>query len=470
MGFTMKKIALILSAILFSLTLVSCSSKNYDEVMKVPEEKFYKGEYLDAAKMLLPEVNKSGKDQLLFMMECGLMLHSGGDYEKSNKVLLPAAKLAQIMPISVTQQIASFLTNDTNSNYRGEDFEKVLIHMYLGLNFIMLGKYDEARVEFLAVNNELSKIKSENGEARYKQNIMAKYLTAITFEINAELNRDEKDLEFAYIEYKQIYQLKPDLGLVKDDLLRVSKKLGYDDEYSDWQKQFGKSYNVSDDSGELVTVFQSGKSAIKKSRGSLLKDKDMGPVIRVTLETSNLAVGVTVAAILVTLETAENPIPKFVKRSNSVDKVKIEAGGKSYNMVQLEDVEETAIQNLEDDYGRLYKRVAISIATKAAAAVAAGVAAKAIADQSKDLGPFSALIGTAVGAATGAVLFSQMKPDLRCWHTLPAGFYLSRISLKPGKHKITYVLAGRNGIVDTIEKEVEIKKGEKKVVNIRTLD
>jgi len=465
----MKKIPLIITAIIFSLTLVSCSSRSYEEAMKVPEEKFYKGQYLEAAKLLLPDVNKAGKDQLLFMTECGLMLHSGEDYEKSNKVLLPAAKLAQLIPISVTDQISSFLTSDVNSDYRGEDHEKVLVHMYLGINFLMLKKYDSARVEFLAVNNELAKIRSEDGSPRYKQNVMAKYLTAIAFEINGELNRDDKDIDYAYTELKQVYDLKPDLAMVKDDLLRLSKRLGYDDDYEDWQKKFGKGYNVNENSGEIVTIFQSGRGPIKKSRGSLLKDKDMGPIINVTLSTGNLAAGVTIAAILVTLQTAENPIPKFVKRSNKTDKIKIEAGGKSISTVMLENVEQTAIQNLEDDYGRLYKRVAISIATKAAAAVIAGVAAKAAAEQIKDLGPFASLIGTAVGAATGAALFAQMRPDLRSWHTLPANLQLGRITLKPGKQKVRYVLIGDGGIIDTVEKEVEIKKGEKTLVNIRTL-
>ena len=465
----MKKIPLLITAILFSLALVSCSSRTYEEAMKVPEEKFYKGQYLEAAKLLLPDVNNAGKDQLLFMMECGLMLHSGEDYEKSNKVLLPAAKLAKLIPISVTDQISSFLTSDVNSDYRGEDHEKVLVHMYLGLNFLMLEKYDEARVEFLAVNNELTKIRSEDGSPRYKQNVMAKYLTAIAFEINGELNRDDKDIEYAYTELKQVYALKPDLAMVKDDLLRLSKRLGYDDDYESWQAQFGKGYSAPETSGELVTIFQSGRGPIKKSRGSLLKDKDMGPVINVTLNTGNWAAGVTVAAILVTLQTAENPIPKFVKRSNKVNRIKVEANGKAINTVMLEDVEQTAIQNLEDDYGRLYKRVAISIATKAAAAVIAGVAAKAAAEQVKDLGPFASLIGTAVGAATGAALFAQMRPDLRSWHTLPANFQLGRFNLKPGKHKVRYVLIGAGGIVDTVEKEVEIKKGGKTLFNIRTL-
>ncbi|HPD78551.1 MAG TPA: hypothetical protein PLH88_09025 [Spirochaetota bacterium] len=466
----MKKFILSISCFFMAFTLLSCAAgRDYYEAMKVPEERFYKGEYVDAARMLLPEVNKGGKDQLLFMMECGLMLHTAGDYETSNKVLLPAGKLAQIIPISVSQEVASFLTNDRNTNYRGEDFEKVLVHVYLGLNFLLMNKYEEARVEFMAVNNELAKIKSEDGTARYKQNIMAKYLTAITFEIVGELNKDDRDIEFAYIEYKQIYDLEPNLAMVKDDLLRLSKRLGYDDEYNDWRKKFGKAYNEKADSGELITIFQAGRSAVKQSRGPLLKDPMMEPVIRITINTGSVTAGVTAAAVLVTLQNAENPIPKFVKRSNRVSNVRVVAGGNSINTIRLEDVEKTAIQNLEDDYSRLYKRVAASIATKAIASVAAGIAAKKLAEQNKQLGQFSGLIGTVVAAGTGAYLFSQMKPDLRCWHTLPANFQLGRMTLKPGKYNVKFILSGAEGKIDEIEKEVEIKKGEKTLVNIRTL-
>ena len=67
----MKKIIQIISAVLIIFAFVSCSSKNYDQEMKVSEDKFYKGKYLEAARLLLPNVNNGGKDELLFMMECG---------------------------------------------------------------------------------------------------------------------------------------------------------------------------------------------------------------------------------------------------------------------------------------------------------------------------------------------------------------------------------------------------------------
>ena len=73
----------------------------------------------------------------------------------------------------------------------------------------------------------------------------------------------------------------------------------------------------------------------------------------------------------------------------------------------------------------------------------------------------------AVGAATGTVLFSSIKPDLRCWHTLPANLQLARMFLPEGKQKVKFSLLGRGGVITTIEKEVEIKKGKKTLVNLR---
>ncbi len=467
----MKKIIKAASAVLIIAAFVSCSSKNYDQEMKVAEDKFYKGEYLDAARLLLPNVNKAGKDSLLFMMECGTMLNAGGDYQNSNKLMLEAGKIAKVIPVSITQQAASFLTNDTNTNYRGEDFEKVLVHVYAGINYLMLKEYDDARVEFTAVNNELAKIKTENGEARYKQNIMAKYLTAIAYEIVGYRDNDSKDLEFAYIEYKQIYALDPEIAMVKDDLLRLSKRLGYDDDFQEWQKTFSRTYKEDPNTGELISILQNGRGAIKKSRGPILKDQHMGPAIRLTLQTTSLTAGLTVAAVLIALNNVENPIARFEKRSNRVDRMHVEAkGGKITGATtKLEDVEATEIKNLEDDYGYLYKRVAASIVTKAAASLAAGLVAKQVAEQFKKSKGFASLIGTAVGAGTGVALFAQMKPDLRCWHTLPANFQLNRMSLKPGKQKVSFVYLDNGGIIERIEKEVEIKKGEKTVVNLRTL-
>lgn len=444
---------------------------SYVQVMKDSEKMFYYGQYKEAARKLLPAVNKSGKDQLLFMMEAGLMLHAAGDYPNSNKVLLEAGKLAERIALSVSKEAASLFLNETVTNYRGEDFERVLIHMYLGINFLMLKDADSARVEFKKVNDLLRDINVTSGKA-YKQNLMAKYLTAIAFEISADSDNDFNDREFAYIEYKQIYELDPRLAMVYRDLQRLSSRLKDAEDYNKWIGRFGKQDNIPADAGELVMIFQAGQGAIKLSRGPLLSDKAMESGIRVSLNGIPMKEGVTIAGVLVALRVAENPIPKFQKRSNKIDHVVINVDGVDMaRTVMLEDIESTAVKNLEDDYARLYMKVAAGIAVKAATAVAAGIAAKKLAEQSKQAGGYAGLIGTLVGAGVGAGLVTQIKPDLRCWHTLPANLQLARLFLRPGNHKVVVKFrdAAGNQVSPPVESTIQITKGERTFYNYRTL-
>lgn len=462
----------IFAVVIASLVLIgSGCGVSYDKAIKQSEETFYYGKYKEAARMLLPNVNKSGKDQLLFMMECGLMLHAAGDFPNSNKVLLEAGKLADRITLSVSKEAASLFLNETVTNYRGEDFERVLIHLYSGINFLMMKKYDEGRVEFKKVNDLLRDINVTTGKT-YKQNLMAKYLTAIAFEIVADRDKDAHDREFAYIEYKQILELDPRLAMVYRDLQRLSKQLNDMDDYNKWKGQFGIQDNLPAQAGELVLIYQAGKSAVKVSRGSLLSDKAMEAGIRVTIAGMPMKEGVTLVGVLGALRIAENPIPKFKKRDNRIKFLRVNVNGRYAGQTYLlEDVENTAVKNLEDDYNRLYMKTAAGIAVKVVTSIAAGVAAKKLAERNKNLGAWSGLIGAATGALVGGTLISQIKPDLRCWHTLPANFQLGRIFLPPGKYNITIDFIDAFGRVERSKESlsVEIKAGEKTFFNYRTL-
>ncbi|MBN2160754.1 MAG: hypothetical protein JW807_15305 [Spirochaetes bacterium] len=439
-------------AFLTALTAFACV-RDYREVINAPEEKFYKGQEYEAARMLLPYINKAGKDQLLFMMEAGYLLHMAGKYEDSNRVLLKAAKIAQVMPISISQEVGALLADQTVKNYRGEDFEKVLIHMYLGINYLMLGEHDEAAVEFKAVNNELQKIKTEKGQDRYKQNIMAKYLTAIAHELRADMTGSEDDREYAEVEYRQILKLRPGLAMAQRDLFQVRR-------------------SKKDNTGELVVIFQGGRSPIKVSRGKLLEDPAMNSAVNLAIGGQNLAKGVTAASIMTAIAIAENPIPKFKIRTNKTKCITVSVMGRDVATETLENIEYTAMKNMEDDYERLRGKVAASIVTKAIVSLAAGLAAqettRSLSDGNSGL---SSLVGMLVGAGTGTALFATIKPDLRCWHTLPATLQLGRIRLAPGKYTARIQYIGYNGAVnETKHLNFNIKKKGKHFINIRTLD
>jgi len=445
------------------------------------EEKFYiQNKPLEATRDLLPMVNTGGTDGMLFMLEAGVMLHAGDEYKKSTDVLLQAAKLMDNTPIVVRQQAASLLLNDTFTNYRGEDFERVLVHMYLGMNFLFMKKPDEAQIEFRKVGNELNRIKSETGKD-YKQNIMAKYLTGIAFEIAAEVSDNEKDryrnYEYALVEYKQINQLKRGFAKVNEDIKRVSRLM--DDE-----KKKKKS-----NMGQLVMIYQSGRAPYKVSRGKLLSDKTMQALLNTELQlaiASNQAmVGLTAATITASLNKAENPIPKIAKRSNLIKKLRIRAGKRTIETVVLEDITDTSGKHFDDNYSFYREKVAAGVATKIVASLvatyAAKMAAKATGEFLKGLGGNFAtvgkimsagddVIGAAAGVGTAAALINQIKPDLRCWHSLPANFQLARTFLPAGEYELKIEFIGKNNKVHSVEKEkVTVKAGDTTLLNYRTL-
>jgi hypothetical protein len=63
-----------------------------------------------------------------------------------------------------------------------------------------------------------------------------------------------------------------------------------------------------------------------------------------------------------------------------------------------------------------------------------------------------------------------MKPDLRCWHTLPARLQLGRIFLKPGDYTLTLQYVAKNGQVSFQEEvPVQIEKDQKVFINRRSL-
>jgi len=465
----MNKIFLPLIALIIVLS-GACSSVSYRKTIREPERLFHAGQPMKAAQMLKKYVNTSGKNQLLFLMECGYMLHAAGDYKTSNKVFLKAGKMATVKPISASKQVASYLTNDRNTNYRGEDFEKVLIHFYTGLNFIMLKNYNSARVEFKKVNNELAKIKTKNGKARYKQNIIAKYLTAISYELIGNIDNNDDDREFAYIEYKQIYNLRPRLRMVQRDLLRLSKQLKYKKDYAKWRRQFGRIDYIPRNAGEIVFVYGSGRAPIKVSRGKLLNDRSMYVSITIAMSTMRFAAGVTTGMILAAMNKAENPIPNFRRRRTEIKTVRLRVGNRVYYPAMLENIEDTAIWNLQDNYKNLKKRVAGSLVAKAAASIAAGIAAKVAGDRLLGRG-LGSLLGAVAGGGTAAALFSSMRPDLRCWHSLPGQLHLSRIFLRPGKYNVTLEYLDRyNQVVKTKKMQVVVEKGKKVFLKERTLN
>jgi tetratricopeptide (TPR) repeat protein len=109
---------------------------------------FFSGHPSEADKTLGECMEIPERDRLLCYMEKGLILHYMGMYEKSTNTLLKASQFVNDQDyISVKDQSTAVMINDRTITYKGEYSERLWIHTYLMINFLLQGRPDSALVE-----------------------------------------------------------------------------------------------------------------------------------------------------------------------------------------------------------------------------------------------------------------------------------------------------------------------------------
>ncbi|HVU36715.1 MAG TPA: hypothetical protein VHC95_00125 [Opitutales bacterium] len=110
------------------------------------------GDFPSAAKIAAEAAKQApSRDAVLWNLEAGTAASAAGD---------PAASMAAFQQadnqfdywdtqpeISISRETAALLVNQTTLPYRGRDYDRIMESTYQALNYLKLGKYDEARVE-----------------------------------------------------------------------------------------------------------------------------------------------------------------------------------------------------------------------------------------------------------------------------------------------------------------------------------
>jgi hypothetical protein len=342
-------------------------------------------------------------------------LHAAGKYEESNEFFLRADKIAEIKDYtSLSTEAATLLTTDTIKEYKGEDFEKLLINTYLAINYALLGDAENALVEARRVNHKLNLMVTE-GKRKYKQNAFARYLSAILYESN-------KDFEDAYIDYQNTQKLLPDFPNLGKDLYRCAWVLRQSDEKERWKKFYhlsdqdieqAKEVGPNSKKGEIIVIYENGISPVKRPNPHFTQ------------------------------------LPKFYPRYNPVTYATIEVNGESKgNTALLENIESTAIENLDEKYGAL-------VAKKIAGVLAKETVAYAIEKQTN-----SPLLGLAARVA----MYVSDQADVRSWNLLPRDLQILRIPVEPGTYRVRALPMGSAALS---EKIVQVSPEKKIFVDFR---
>ncbi len=362
---------------LFQLACVSYQSK-----VGGSRRLFSQGRAAEAAALVKPLALEPSDDQLPYLLDYATYLQTSKKYSEATKYFLLAEDIAKIKDYhSLSNLTGSLLFSQRMVQYKGENYEKLMINVMLALNFLIQSDLEGALVETRKINHMLDLFRSE-AKKKYQQNPLAHYLAAMIWE-------DDKKFDDAFIDYKKLHKLYPDLTLVREPLVRsayLSRRMG---EYRRLNKKFKlnlkpKDIRLNKKYGELIVIFAQGWAPRKHPNRADFRFPWLHPVLSET-KSARVYVG---------------------------------EGATSYPSKLLLDVEHVALSTFKEDYGAL-------LAKRLAAKVVKEVAADQIRQKNEGLGNLAWLVMTVADQA-----------DLRQWSTLPQSFQVARVRLPVGKHKV----------------------------------
>lgn len=393
----------------------------------------------DAALLHIEKETETKKDRVLYLLNKGMVLRMKRDFAGSNQALEAAkAEMDRLYAASVSENALSVMVNDSTVSYSGDNFERVLLHLYLALNYLELGQPDSARIEALQVDLKLREFAEKVPESKYAEDAFTLYLTGLIYEDRGEWSDAMISYRNAYKVYKK-YQANYAVtmpSMLKTDLMRLSKKLGLLDEYDKYKSEFGIEIATNKgkvaDYGELVFVLNNGLAPIKREKAVNSFDAVTSSMIRVSL-------------------------PSYESRNNNVVAARISVNENQTLTELMEDVDAIAKKNLDSHMPAIVARSVARIAVKAVASKKAREAAAQ--NKNNDNG----MVGVLGALAFQVAAVASERADTRSWLTLPSNIQLGRLSVPPGSYRVKVELLGANQqVVATHEyADIVVKKSRK---------
>ena len=426
------------------------------KVYSTVDELNAQGEFILARNYVEEHAKDYGKrNRLLYLLDRGMFAFSIGEFREAIASFTEAEELmSELYTISLSQEATTFVVNDNAAPYRGEDFESVIVNLFLALSYANLSEVDEALVEARKVDSKLTAINlqyAENEQNAYREDPFVRLLMGILY----EMGQTSTDLNDAYISYSKALQ-------------------GYDSEY----QRFGVSFpeplvenllSVASFMGraELRTVQQRFPSYRFASRADR---KEMAEVYvlhlngRTPIKEENIIVVPTPDAQVVKVA-----FPSYEKIPGRIVGARLHAlpelGKQQFvaNFKVGEPIGGIAIENLQNRRVRIYAKTLARVTAKY---LAVRKAQREAADQ---FGGWAGLLTKVTG---DILIFMSEQADLRSWRTLPKEILIGKVTMPPGIYQLwAECLDASGGFVEKVELGRRgLKAGDKILMQFRTTE
>lgn len=438
----------------------------YEQVLSNQYDKAYMS--IDQNKLLLRKRNR-----LLYLFEKGKMAHLLKQYDSSNLYFNEADLFIEDARTTAGDIAIGTLLNPMMETYKGEDFEKFMVHYYKSLNYLGLGKTEDAMVEArrISLRNYAQQDKAGSNTNRYSDDALALILQGIIYEQSGDINN-------AFISYRNAADVflknKGEwygVGLpeqLKRDVLRTAAANGFTEDVQHYSSLLNTTLQPSTKApgGELVLFWENGLAPVKQEQNfffALTKDglgnfnfTDASGSVNVPFVFDNNFNQDNIK--LADLRSLRVAFPKYLEQPLAYTQGTVSANNAQYTFEQAENINDLAFATLKErflkDMSKALSRIAIKKIAEAAARPKKD-------DKNKD---------EKEALASAIQLFSLMseKADTRNWQTLPHTILYTRIPLQTGTNQITVNFAGPNQQAKPVTLTVE-GNGRLQVQNICTL-
>ncbi|WP_332447544.1 COG3014 family protein [Sphaerochaeta sp.] len=429
MRYTNKTGRIICFFCITTIVLAGCSS--YVDLSNI--EHLYQSENYTQAYQSLEQRSNSllqAQGPIIVNYDLGLLARLDGRYQDSNQFLSEAERgIQEAYTQSISANLASFLVNDNTKKYGGEEYEDLYLNTFKALNYLHLGRAEDALVE---INRSLEK------HAQLKNHYEQQMKQASGFAVEKGL---DTDTEQTYASSFSTSALSNYLGSI------IADGLGETNTRDFALQQVRHAFASQPDlyPFKLPRLVEQASQNPTSARLHLVSFNGMAPKKEERRESVFLSPG----------NHSVIAYPVLVGRPSRIKAVQVTVSqGPTIFLEKLESISAIAIDTFQAKSSLIYLK-----ATLRAMAKAIGVAAyDAIAEQDEQVTAteqfFSFLFHVAQDVTESA--------DIRSTHFLPAEAWVGYVDLAPGTYTVTIsFLDGYNqSIGNKVFSKVDIQKGQ----------
>ncbi|MEE2787679.1 MAG: hypothetical protein VX589_10100 [Myxococcota bacterium] len=372
----------------------------------------------------MPE--ETDPDTPLLLLERASILQALGDYELSALNFQTADKSLDVLDLTsdTSGQIAKYLFSDDAVVYKSPPYEKLLINPCNMINYLVSGDISGAKVEArrFVINRKF--IESQGDERGRSMLAFGSYLAGVAFERAGDASAAMRHYADAYT--------AGSLPTLANAIRSLNRRTGARDPRVNTllpSPEAAETIDNDESEGVILVVVQAGMAPFKVAKrlpigAAVVAASAPGPGARLSPAQRNRANRFAAKGLLKFIN-----YPKLQKAPYAPPYVSVDVDGQQIPGGVAMDVESHALAAFEEIQGSL---IAASLTRMLTRAVA-GELGEALGRK----GSGNSVAGLLIGMLVEGSMAAADTPDTRSWVTLPARFYVARVRMPAGRHRVS---------------------------------